>query len=161
MIADGTVSGRTAKEVFELMFETGPDQGKDLSVIVEEKGLKQVTDTGAIEAAVNEVIAANPDKGASARAPENGRLVVGSDASHGRQSQPASRQQAGDAETEADRLVTETLRRAIKGGNTFLKSSVRPAVRCACRSLFSCSSYLASMLSHSRLRISFSECGPR
>jgi aspartyl-tRNA(Asn)/glutamyl-tRNA(Gln) amidotransferase subunit B len=62
LIADDTVSGRTAKEVFALMFETGPDQGKDPSVIIEEKGLKQVTDTGAIEAAVDEVIAANPDK---------------------------------------------------------------------------------------------------
>ena len=67
LIADDTVSGRTAKEVFELMFETGPDQGKDPSVIVEEKGLKQVTDTGAIEAAVDEVIAANPDKVAQAQ----------------------------------------------------------------------------------------------
>ena len=45
-----------------MMFEDGPDQGKDPAVIVEEKGMKQVTDTGAIEAAVDEVIAANPDK---------------------------------------------------------------------------------------------------
>jgi len=66
LIADDTVSGRTAKEVFEVMFEEGPDQGKDPSVIVKEKGLKQVTDTGAIEAAVDEVIAANPDKVAQA-----------------------------------------------------------------------------------------------
>ena len=62
LIADDTVSGRTAKEVFELMFEDGPDQGKDAALIVDEKGLKQVTDTGAIEAAVDAVIAANPDK---------------------------------------------------------------------------------------------------
>ena len=43
--------------------KTGPDQGKDPSVIVEEKGLKQVTDTGAIEAAVDEVIAAKSRQG--------------------------------------------------------------------------------------------------
>ena len=44
------------------MFDEGPDQGRNPADIVEEKGLKQVTDTGAIEAAVDEVIAANPDK---------------------------------------------------------------------------------------------------
>ncbi|MDC0147645.1 Asp-tRNA(Asn)/Glu-tRNA(Gln) amidotransferase subunit GatB [Alphaproteobacteria bacterium] len=62
------VSSRIAKEVFELMFEAGPDQGKDPAVIVEEKGLTQVTDTGAIEVAVDEVINANPDKVEQARA---------------------------------------------------------------------------------------------
>ena len=67
LIADDTVSGRSAKEVFELMFEDGLDQGKDPAVIIEEKGLKQVTDTGAIEVAVDEVIAANPDKVAQAK----------------------------------------------------------------------------------------------
>ncbi|HCL48699.1 MAG TPA: Asp-tRNA(Asn)/Glu-tRNA(Gln) amidotransferase GatCAB subunit B [Rhodobiaceae bacterium] len=67
LIADDTVSGRSAKEVFELMFEDGPDQGKNPAVIIEEKGLKQVTDTGAIEAAVDEVIDANPDKVAQAK----------------------------------------------------------------------------------------------
>lgn len=58
LIADGTLSGRLAKEVFEIMIETGDDPAK----IVDERGMKQVTDTGAIEAAVDEVIAANPDK---------------------------------------------------------------------------------------------------
>ncbi len=62
LLQDDTISSRIAKDVFEMMFEEGPEQGKDPSVIVEEKGLKQVTDTGAIEAAVDEVIAANPDK---------------------------------------------------------------------------------------------------
>ncbi|MFT5488245.1 MAG: aspartyl-tRNA(Asn)/glutamyl-tRNA(Gln) amidotransferase subunit B [Paracoccaceae bacterium] len=54
LIGDGTLSNRLAKEVFEIMFETGDDPAK----IVEEKGLKQVTDTGAIEAAVDDAIAA-------------------------------------------------------------------------------------------------------
>jgi aspartyl-tRNA(Asn)/glutamyl-tRNA(Gln) amidotransferase subunit B len=58
LIGDDTISGRIAKDVFEIMIETG----KDPETIVEEKGLKQITDTGAIETAIDEVIAANPDK---------------------------------------------------------------------------------------------------
>ncbi|MCK5296955.1 MAG: Asp-tRNA(Asn)/Glu-tRNA(Gln) amidotransferase subunit GatB, partial [Alphaproteobacteria bacterium] len=58
LISDNTISGRIAKEVFEIMVETG----KAPDVIVEEKGLKQVTDTGAIEAAIDEVMTSNPDK---------------------------------------------------------------------------------------------------
>ena len=63
LISDDTISGRIAKDVFEIMLETGDAPGK----IVEEKGLKQVTDTGAIEAIVDEVIAQNPDKAAEAK----------------------------------------------------------------------------------------------
>jgi aspartyl-tRNA(Asn)/glutamyl-tRNA(Gln) amidotransferase subunit B len=63
LIADNTLSGRLAKEVFELMVETG----KAPSLIVEEKGLRQVTDSGAIEAAIDAVLAANPDKVAEYR----------------------------------------------------------------------------------------------
>lgn len=58
LISNDTISGRIAKDVFEIMIETGGDPEQ----IVEEKGLKQITDTGAIEAAIDEVIAANPDK---------------------------------------------------------------------------------------------------
>ncbi|MEI6202820.1 MAG: Asp-tRNA(Asn)/Glu-tRNA(Gln) amidotransferase subunit GatB, partial [Enhydrobacter sp.] len=54
--ADGTISGRIAKDLFAIMEETG----KDPAVLVEERGLKQVTDTGAIEAAIKEIVAANP-----------------------------------------------------------------------------------------------------
>jgi aspartyl-tRNA(Asn)/glutamyl-tRNA(Gln) amidotransferase subunit B len=64
LISDDTISGRTAKEVFEMMVEEGD---KDPSVIVEEKGLKQVTDTGAIEAIVDEVIASSPENVAKYR----------------------------------------------------------------------------------------------
>jgi len=63
LISDNTLSGRLAKEVFELMVETGKAPGD----IVEEKGLRQVTDTGAIDAAIAEVLAANPDKVAEYR----------------------------------------------------------------------------------------------
>jgi aspartyl-tRNA(Asn)/glutamyl-tRNA(Gln) amidotransferase subunit B len=58
LISDNTISGKIAKDVLDLMFETG----KDASIIVEEKGLKQVTDTGAIEKVIDEVMAANADK---------------------------------------------------------------------------------------------------
>ena len=58
LISDGTISGRIAKDVFAIMFETGADPAR----IVEERGLKQVTDTGAIEAAIDAIIAANPDQ---------------------------------------------------------------------------------------------------
>jgi aspartyl-tRNA(Asn)/glutamyl-tRNA(Gln) amidotransferase subunit B len=56
LIGDGTISGRIAKDLFLAMEETG----KDPAVLVEERGLKQVTDTGAIEAAIKAVIEANP-----------------------------------------------------------------------------------------------------
>jgi aspartyl-tRNA(Asn)/glutamyl-tRNA(Gln) amidotransferase subunit B len=53
---DGMISGRIAKDLFVAMEETG----KDPAVLVEERGLKQVTDTGAIEKAIQEIVAANP-----------------------------------------------------------------------------------------------------
>ena len=52
LLADGTISGRIAKDVFDNMFETG----KDAAAIIEEKGLKQITDTGALEAIIDAVI---------------------------------------------------------------------------------------------------------
>lgn len=58
LISDNTISGKIAKDVLDFMFDTG----KDAATIVEEKGLKQVTDTGAIEKVIDEVIAANADK---------------------------------------------------------------------------------------------------
>jgi aspartyl-tRNA(Asn)/glutamyl-tRNA(Gln) amidotransferase subunit B len=57
LIADDTISGKIAKDVFAEMYETG----KSAADIVEEKGLKQVTDTGEIEKIVDQVIAENPD----------------------------------------------------------------------------------------------------
>ena len=63
LIADNTISNRLAKDVFALMVETG----KDAATIVEEKGMKQVTDTGAIEKVIDEVMAANQDKVAEYR----------------------------------------------------------------------------------------------
>jgi aspartyl-tRNA(Asn)/glutamyl-tRNA(Gln) amidotransferase subunit B len=58
LISAGTISGKIAKDVFEIVWAEGGDP-RD---IVEKRGLKQVTDTGAIEAAVDAIITANPDK---------------------------------------------------------------------------------------------------
>jgi aspartyl-tRNA(Asn)/glutamyl-tRNA(Gln) amidotransferase subunit B len=63
LIADNTINGRIAKEVFEAMVETG----KDAAAIVDERGLRQVTDTSAIDAAVDRILAANPNKVAEYR----------------------------------------------------------------------------------------------
>jgi aspartyl-tRNA(Asn)/glutamyl-tRNA(Gln) amidotransferase subunit B len=63
LIADGTLSGTLAKQVFEIMLETGEDPG----AIVEARGLRQTSDTGAIEAVIAEVLAANEDKVAEYR----------------------------------------------------------------------------------------------
>ena len=63
LVADGTISGSISKQVFEIMLETG--QGA--SAIVEEKGLKQTSDTGAIEAEIAKIMAANEDKVAEYR----------------------------------------------------------------------------------------------
>lgn len=56
LIRKGDISGKIAKELFEIVYTEGGDPAR----IVEERGMKQVTDTGAIEAAVDEIIAANP-----------------------------------------------------------------------------------------------------
>jgi aspartyl-tRNA(Asn)/glutamyl-tRNA(Gln) amidotransferase subunit B len=66
LIADNTISGRTAKDVLDEMFATG----KAPAAIVEAKGLRQITDTGAIEAAVDVAIAANPAQVAKYKAGE-------------------------------------------------------------------------------------------
>ncbi|WOF42449.1 Asp-tRNA(Asn)/Glu-tRNA(Gln) amidotransferase subunit GatB [Sphingopyxis indica] len=56
LVADGTISGSIAKQVFEIMLETGDGA----AAIVEREGLKQTSDTGAIEAVIAEVLAKNP-----------------------------------------------------------------------------------------------------
>ena len=57
-IADNTISGKIAKQVFEALWETSDTA----DVIIEQQGLKQITDTGAIEAIIDQIIAANPDQ---------------------------------------------------------------------------------------------------
>ena len=63
LIADGTISGRIAKDVLEAMFESGADATQ----IIEERGLRQVSDSGEIDALVTQVITDNPDKVAEYR----------------------------------------------------------------------------------------------
>lgn len=58
LIKDNTISGKIAKQVFDIMYETGEDAAK----IVEEQGLVQVTDTGEIEKIIEDILAANADK---------------------------------------------------------------------------------------------------
>jgi aspartyl-tRNA(Asn)/glutamyl-tRNA(Gln) amidotransferase subunit B len=64
LIASGAISGKIAKDVFEIAWSEGGDPAD----IVAKRGLEQVTDTGAIESAIDKVIAANPDKAAQAKA---------------------------------------------------------------------------------------------
>jgi aspartyl-tRNA(Asn)/glutamyl-tRNA(Gln) amidotransferase subunit B len=63
-IADDTISGKIAKQVFESLWENG----ESADAIIEQQGLKQITDTGAIEAIIDEIIAANPDQVAGYKA---------------------------------------------------------------------------------------------
>jgi aspartyl-tRNA(Asn)/glutamyl-tRNA(Gln) amidotransferase subunit B len=64
LIGAGTISGKIAKDVFEIVWSEGGDPVE----IVEARGLRQVTDTGAIEKLVEEIVVANPDKVAQAQA---------------------------------------------------------------------------------------------
>jgi aspartyl-tRNA(Asn)/glutamyl-tRNA(Gln) amidotransferase subunit B len=64
LIAQGTISGKIAKDLFEIVWS----EGGDPHAIVEARGMKQVTDTGAIEKVVGEIIAANADKATQAKA---------------------------------------------------------------------------------------------
>ncbi|WP_398480589.1 Asp-tRNA(Asn)/Glu-tRNA(Gln) amidotransferase subunit GatB [Tardiphaga sp.] len=64
LIGEGTISGKIAKDLFEIVWT----EGGDPRVLVDERGMKQVTDMGAIEKVVDDIIAANPDKVAQAQA---------------------------------------------------------------------------------------------
>jgi aspartyl-tRNA(Asn)/glutamyl-tRNA(Gln) amidotransferase subunit B len=64
LIGEGTISGKIAKDLFEIVWQ----EGGDPRALVEARGMKQVTDLAAIEKVVDDIIAANPDKVAQARA---------------------------------------------------------------------------------------------
>ncbi len=64
LIGEGTISGKIAKDLFEIVWQEGGDPRE----LVETRGMKQVTDLGAIEKVVDDIIAANPDKVAQAKA---------------------------------------------------------------------------------------------
>ena len=63
MVSDGLISGKIAKDVFDIVWS----EGGDPRAVVEQRGMRQVTDEAAIEAAVDEILAANPDKVAQAK----------------------------------------------------------------------------------------------
>jgi aspartyl-tRNA(Asn)/glutamyl-tRNA(Gln) amidotransferase subunit B len=74
LIGDGTISGKIAKDLFEIVWTEGGDPRE----LVESRGMKQVTDLGAIEKVVDEIIKANPDKVAQAKAkPQMAAWFVG------------------------------------------------------------------------------------
>jgi aspartyl-tRNA(Asn)/glutamyl-tRNA(Gln) amidotransferase subunit B len=56
-IADGTISGKIAKEIFDALWN---GEGQDADAIIEAKGLKQISDSGALEKLIDDVLAANP-----------------------------------------------------------------------------------------------------
>jgi len=64
LIGEGTISGKIAKDLFEIVWQ----EGGDPRALVEARGMKQVTDLGAIEKVVDDIISANPDKVAQAKA---------------------------------------------------------------------------------------------
>jgi aspartyl-tRNA(Asn)/glutamyl-tRNA(Gln) amidotransferase subunit B len=67
LLGEGGISGKIAKDLFEIVWS----EGGDPRAIVAERGLRQVTDTGALDKAVNEIIAANPDKVAQVKSKPN------------------------------------------------------------------------------------------
>ena len=99
LIADGTISGKIGKDLLALLI-TEEKEG-DPRAIVEARGMKQVTDLGAIEAAVDAIIANNPDKVAQAQAKPSmlGWFVGQVMKADRRQGQSAGRQRPAEVET--------------------------------------------------------------
>ena len=105
LVKEGTISGKIAKDLFEIVWS----EGGDPRAIVEQRGMKQVTDMGAIEKVVDEIVAKNPDKVADAEnQPEGARLVRRTgDEGLRRQGQPAVGERA--AQEQARTLMHCTL----------------------------------------------------
>ncbi len=96
LMAEGTISGKIAKDLFEIVWS----EGGDPRAVVEARGMKQVTDVSAIEKMVDEIVAENPDKAEQAR-PEAGadRLVRrAGDEGVGRQGEPAGGERSSQGE---------------------------------------------------------------
>jgi len=107
LIADGTISGKIAKDLFEILWA----EGGDPRALVEERGMKQVTDVGAIAKVIDDIIAKNPDKVADAKTKSEGDRLVRrpGDEVFRRQSEPASGQRSAENET---RTLTRVLTHA-------------------------------------------------
>ena len=113
LIGEGTISGKIAKDLFEIVWQ----EGGDPRALVETRGMKQVTDLGAIEKVVDDIIAANPDKVAQAKAkPQTGRLVRRpGDEVVRRQGQSASRQRSAQERSSASEMRPVTGRKRVTG----------------------------------------------
>ena len=96
LTAEDAISSKQAKEVFAAVL----DEDKDPAAIVEERGMKQVSDTGAIEAVVDAVLAANPDKVAQYQGGKTGLIgfFVGQCMKEMRGRQPEAHQRASGEE---------------------------------------------------------------
>ena len=90
------ISGKIAKDLFEIVWSEGGDPRQ----VVEARGMKQVTDTGAIEAAVDEIIAKNPDKVQQAKEKPTlpGWFVGQTMKANRRQGQPVGRERIAEGE---------------------------------------------------------------
>ena len=105
LLADNTINGRIAKDVFEAMVETG----KDPAAIVDEKGLRQVTDSGAIDDAVAKVLAANARQGGGIQIRQGQAVRLlrrPGDARDGRQGQPGAGQRDAEARVDVSRVLS-------------------------------------------------------
>ena len=117
LIGEGTISGKIAKDLFEIVWT----EGGDPRAIVEQRGMKQVTDLGAIEKVVDEIVAKNPDKVARGQGQSEGdRLVRRSgDESLGRQGQSAGGERSAQEQARpltavhAGRCVSVAMRRKV------------------------------------------------
>ncbi len=101
LIGEGTISGKIAKDLFEIVWQ----EGGDPRALVEARGMKQVTDLGAIEKVVDDIIAANPDKVSASESQAAARRLVrrSGDEVVRRQGQSASRQRP--AQVQARHLI--------------------------------------------------------
>ena len=140
LLAEDAISSKQAKEVFAAIM----DEDKDPAAIVEERGMKQVSDTGAIEAVVDAVIAANPDEVARYKDREHQghrvlrRPVHEADARPGQPQghQPASREEArrvSPAHRASQRNTPNTRARGLSSGATRTRRSRSERARYACR----------------------------
>jgi aspartyl-tRNA(Asn)/glutamyl-tRNA(Gln) amidotransferase subunit B len=103
-IADGTISNKAGKEVFAAMWEAKSTDENLADIVIEQKGLKQISDTGALEAIVDEVLAANAKSVEQYRAGKEAAInaLIG-------QTMKASKGKANPAQ------VTELLKKKLAG----------------------------------------------
>ena len=111
LIGEGTISGKIAKDLFEIVWQ----EGGDPRALVEARGMKQVTDLGAIEKVVDDIIAANPDKVAQAQGQAAADRLVRrpGDEVVRRQGQPASRQRSAQVQARHLNVASDVTRGVI------------------------------------------------